>query len=183
MRKAIKKEGKKVIAYEVGKDIEKIEELISLGKVKINEAGKYEVFSKEATSGKGELVVDGDFIKLDTSGDPYPNARDFFLENHNHIEGYEYEQIPKVVSIWQADEEIVSEIKFLMTHKGLKINKNDEHVYYKAPLWGTVLTAAKNAYIVLYSITKENGIITDIDYNFVENSEFHRTYNIIDGNK
>lgn len=182
MRKAIKKEGKKVTAYEVGKDIEEIEKLISLGKVKRNEKGKYEIFSKEAISGKGEVVEDGDFIKLDTSGDPYPNAREFFLKNHNHIEGYEYEQIPQKVSIWQADEEMVPEIEFLLSHKGLVINESDEHLYYAAPLWGTTLCASKDAYIVFYRVTREEGIITDIDYNFVGKMEFYRTYNILDGN-
>lgn len=176
MRKAIKKHRKKIIAYELGKDDEKIFELVEEGKIVKISDNQYEVFSQEAKKQVGEIAEKGDFIKFDSSMNPYPNKRDYFMGNHIFITGNEYEQIPKQVLIWQLNESIQPEIEFLMKNKGLVVNEE----YIEAPLWGTVLTAESNAFLVVYNIEKnENGEIQDIDFNFVENKEFMDSYVVI----
>lgn len=42
----------------------------------------------------------------------------------------------------------MQEIEFLIQHKGLVINEQEEADYFVAPLWGTTETAAKDAVIV-----------------------------------
>lgn len=180
MRRAIKKSGKIVVAYELGKDSREIDKLIASGKIRRISEMQYEVFSQEAINGEGEKADNGDFIKLDIAMNPYPNKRAFFLKNHRHIKGYEYEQIPKPVFIWQADEKMCSEVEFLVANKGLIIDDTCMKNYFSAPLWGTILSAARNAYIVFYEIQRNSdGDILDIDFNFVENKEFEITYHIL----
>lgn len=180
MRKAIKKQGKSVRAYELGTDSRQIQQWIEEGKIKKISEQEYEIFSQEAVNGTGQITYKGDFIKVDTSGMPYPNSREFFLANHKYIRDDEYEQIPKPVSIWQSQEAVVPEIEFLIKNKGFIIDKNNKEKYYTAPLWGTLLSAAEDAYVVFYVIERnEEGAIIDVDYNFVENAEFHRTYHIL----
>lgn len=179
MRRAIKKSGKKVVAYELGVDDREIDKLIQEGKIKKISNTQYEIFSQEAIHGVGQKASVGDYIKLDSSKQPYPNDKEFFLKNHKHIVGNEYEQLPGPVYIWQADEPMCQEVQFLLENKGLIIDTEKEKDYFTAPLWGTTLSAAKNAYIVFYDIKKNNeGKIVDIDFNFVENKEFELTYNI-----
>ena len=180
VRKAIKNQGKSVRAYELGKDSKQIEQWIEEGKIKKISEQEYEIFSREAINGAGQIAYQGDFVKVDTSAMPYPNSRAFFLANHKRINEEEYEQIPKPVFIWHSQEAIVPEIEFLIKNKGLIINKEEKEKYYTAPLWGTVLSAEEDAYIVFYFIERNaEGAIIDVDYNFVKNEEFHSTYCIL----
>ena len=177
MRKAIKLKGKTISAWKLGDHTEMESTLLREGKLKITDNGKYEVFSREATSGTGEIAFAGDYIKLDSMGSPYPNSKQFFESHHRHIDGELYEQIPTPVSVWFLDDEICEEIKFLIKSKGLQINIENPEAYFSAPLWGTILTAAKDAAIVIYSIDRDiDGKIMDVDYNFVAYEEFIKTY-------
>lgn len=181
MRKAIKNKGEIVKAYELGKECAEIQRLMDEGKVRKISENKYEIFSQEAINGKGQIACRGDFIKVDSSDSSYPNDRIFFLTNHKHIQGYEYEQIPKPVYIWQAYEDMCPEVEFLIKNKNLVINEENNEKYYTAPLWGTSLSATRDAYLIFYSIKKDfNGGIMDIDFNFVECKEFEKTYTILD---
>lgn len=180
MRRAIKKTGNKVVAYQLGVDDREINELIKEGKIKKLSDTQYEIFSQEAINGIGEKANVGDYIKIDSTHHPYPNDKEFFIKNHRHITANEYEQISKPVWVWQADEPMCQEVQFLLDNKGLHIAANEEKKYFTAPLWGTTLSAAQNAYIVFYDIQKNSeGKIIDIDFNFVENKEFELTYEIL----
>ena len=78
-------------------------------------------------------------------------------------------------------EPMCEEILFLMKEKGLVIKPDDYDHYFTAPLFGTVESAARNAVIVFYSISRnDSGCISDIDFNFVARDEFGRTYSIIE---
>lgn len=64
----------------------------------------------------------------------------------------------------------------------LLINEEDPDRYFSAQLWGTTLSAAKDAVIVFYSVTRDpDGKILEISFNFVARSEFDKTYDIIPG--
>jgi threonine dehydrogenase-like Zn-dependent dehydrogenase len=68
-------------------------------------------------------------------------------------------------------------LRFLQEHKELVIDPSSTEKRYSAPLWGTVLSAAADALIVFYSITRNSdGTITDADFNFISREEFDRTY-------
>lgn len=176
----IKKSGKKVKAYRLGDRHPVLEELMSRGQIKKTADGRYEVFSLEAVragSGRGEIAQAGDYVKIDGEGFPYPNDCDFFRKNHRRISGDEYEQLPVMLDAWDAEEPMSEEIRFLMERKGLEIHEETPENYFRAPLWGTEESAAKDAVVVFYHIDRdENGEIADAGYNFVCRSEFDRTY-------
>ena len=172
-----KKTGKIVKAYRVSSDSEMIASLIAEGKMKYLGNAAYEVFSREAKGEKGQLCHEGDYIKLDSEGYPYPNTEAFFIKNHVHLTGDEYEQIPRVLSAWDCNEPECEEIRFLKEEKGLVIDEANEEAYYTAPLWGTILHAPKDAILVFYQIDRdEKGKLTDISFNFVVRPEFEKTY-------
>lgn len=182
MMKVIKKQGNIIEAYRLGEESEKMQELLNKGLVVEKQAGIYEVFSQEAVNGKGEIAYVGEFLKIDSKGMPYPNKIEYFLNNHRRLGENKYEQIPKSLEAWTCTEEqeLCEEILYLMEEKGLVIDKENENAYYTAPLWGTLLSAAKNAVIIFYKIERaDDGKILDIDFNFVERNEFEKTYQVI----
>ncbi len=177
MRKAIKKHGSDIKAYQLGTSSSILDELIAEGKIKKLNDETYEIFSQEAQGGKGEIAHKGDYIKIDSQGSPYPNDKDFFENNHKHIRDDVYEQIPKEIEIWESTDPMCPEIEFLINKKGLKIRQDNYERYFGAELWGTWLTAAKDAVIIFYEINRdENGKIIDLDFNFVSRSEFNKNY-------
>ena len=179
LRKAIKLKGKIVSAWKLGDNTETEQKLLCEGKLKITYNGEYEVFSREATCGTGEIAFAGDYIKLDSMGFPYPNSSLFFESHHRHIDGELYEQIPTPVDVWLHDG-MCEEIEFLIKNKGLKFNTEDSKAYFSAPLWETILTAEKDAAIVFYSISRDtDGTIIDADYNFAAYDEFIKTYRFL----
>lgn len=181
MRKARKK-FLVVEAYRLGdpNDEQAINELIAKGAVRLREAGVFEVFSQESRDGKGEIAYVGDYIKLDSSGHPYPNKADFFEKNHRHISGAYYEQRSEPVYAWLAEDGICPEIRFLMEQKHLTLNKRNPEKYFQAPLWGAHLSAAKNAVLIFYRIERdEAGDVMDAEFNFVERNEFEKTYEFL----
>lgn len=182
MYKVIKNKGKLVEAYQLGSDHAVIKELIENGKICDLGDGRYEIHSQEAVNGAvgGEKAAAGDWIKLDSKGRPYPNDREYFEANHRHIEGDTFEQLPKPLAAWDAKLERCPEVEFLVEKKGLIIDETSADRRYTVQLWGTTEAAAEDAMIVFYSISyDESGTVTDCDWNFVERSEFDRTYSII----
>ena len=180
MKKVIKKSGKEVFAYRLDEKNEVLEQLVEEGKIKQNPDGTYQIFSREAVNGTGEIAYPSDYIKIDSGGYPYPNRAEFFEKNHRHKEGNRYEQLPKPLDAWTVEDGMCSEVEFLMEQKGLVLHEELPEKYFEAPLWGTVLSAAKDAVIVFYSVTREeNGTIQDVDFNFVAREEFEKTYNIL----
>lgn len=184
MINVIKKYGKTVQAYRLGEVHPMLERLIAEKKVVPIDGGKnYEVFSQEAVnsgSGHGQIACFGDYIKIDSAGFPYPNTVDFFIKNHRHICGDDYEQIPRQLKAWTVDDPICPEVEFLIREKGLVLNKRNPEKFFYAILWGNPEVANRDAVLVFYSISySEDGTIQDVEYNFVERSEFHRTYDVI----
>lgn len=179
--KVIKKHGKTVKAYRLGCESEVLDKLISEGKLIPCEHGTYEIMSQESVNGGGQIAHEGDYIKIDSSGNPYPNDAAFFGANHRHIEGDEYEQIPKPLLAWTADEPITEEIAFLIAHKGLILDDESFDKYFTAPLWGTLESSPCDSVVIFYSVSRnEVGEITDADFNFVARDEFEKTYRIIE---
>lgn len=175
MRRIKKKEGKIVKAYCLGEDHPIIDRLIREGKLQPAADGCWRVFSQESL--EGELARSGDYIKLDSSGTPYPNTRAFFLENHRHAGGDDYEQIPRWLNAWCLEDGMCPEIRFLKEHRGLVIDEGSEDACFRAPLWGDMLSAAKDAVIVFYEL--EYGSrheVVKADFNFVARDEFDKTY-------
>ena len=177
---AIKKNTKRQ-AWELGAGSDMEKQLIENGKLIAHPDGIYEVFTKEATEGKGQIANAGDFVKVDTDGFPSPCERKWFFANHKHVEGNWYEQVAKPLKIWRKDDPESEEIKFLIDSGALNIHSEDLNKYYSAYLWGTMETAASDAVIVLYSVDKdEQGKIEAISFNFVEADYFKANYKIID---
>ena len=182
MYKVIKNKGKIVNAYQLGSDNAVIKELIKNGKICYLGDGKYEVHSQEAINGgiRGETAATGDWIKLDSTGNPYPNAKEFFEANHRYIDGDTFEQLPKSLMAWDEKLERCPEVEFLLTNKGLVIDKSSSDRRYTAELWGTTEVAAEDAIIVFYSISyDDSGNIIDCDWNFIGRGEFDKTYSVI----
>ena len=182
MAKVIKNKGRQVRAWELGANSEAERDLIGEGKIVRNFFG-YELFSQEAKSEEGEKAQVGDFFKVDSAGFPYPNDREWFLKNHRPINGVPdtYEQLPKPMLAWEAKEPITPEVAFLVEKKGLVLSPETPEKYFGAELWGTWLTAAKDAVLIFYSIMKDDaGNIMDADFNFVARKEFEDTYHYCD---
>ena len=182
MYKVIKSKTQFVKAYQLGSDNPVIKSLMDEGKITVIGNGRYEIYSQEAIKGGvgGEHAQTGDWIKVDNSGNPYPNKKEFFETNHSHVEGDVFKQLPKPVQAWDVNLEICPEIEFLVKKQGLIINEGSFDQRYTATLWGTKEVATKDAVIIFYSISydKSRNII-DCDWNFVERDEFERTYSII----
>ena len=183
MLKIVKKSGKQVNAYRLGEECPELKALIQQGKLRVMPDGSFMAFSQEALlgqSGQGERCFAGDYIKIDSSGAPYPNRAAFFEANHRHISSHLYEQQPTPLDGWTVQEPMCEEITFLLEKKGLAFHPEDEAHYFTAPLWGTMEAAAKDAVIVFYSITRdETGRIIDADFNLICRDEFEKTYTIL----
>lgn len=178
MRRARKKKIE-IQAYRLGEKSEMIDSLIKKGEIRVREDGSFEVFSRETNGDSGEIAQRGDYIKLDSAGRVYPNEAAFFEKNHVHIKGDFYEQRSPDVLIWMYGDPIGEEIRYLIEQKKLTINEENPRQYFQAFLWGTQLSAAKDAVIVFYQITRnEDGEITDVDFNFVARDEFEKTYEL-----
>ncbi len=181
MRKAQKTKKRLVKAYRLGEGSETELALLASGRIRIRDDGKYELFSQEAVNGTGEIASRGDWFKVDGAGFPYPNSRKYFLENHRHVEGDVYEQIPTPLYAWTLEDGMCDEIQYLIDEHGLLIDGSDPRRCFTARLWGSVESAASDAVIVFYEIEyDESGKISDAVFNFVERGEFDRTYEWID---
>ena len=184
MMRVKKKSGKIVQAIQLGKKEILEEQLITEGKLRYEGDG-YEVFSREILNReqKGERAYIGDYVKFDEAGCPYPNTKEFFEKNHHQIGKNLYEQYSIPLWAWKFvdSEEWSEEVRFLVEKKGLLINESDYKEYMKAPLWGTVLVANKDAVIIFYKIERDKkGEILDEEFNFCAWEEFQKTYDVLD---
>ena len=184
MRYAIKANnangGRKIVkAYCLGENTEMERKLLQEGAMRKHGDGHYELFSQEARDGKGQTAQPGDYFKVDVIEGkhyPYPNDREFFLKNHRHLAGDEYEQLGRPRGIWQVGDEMCEEIQYLLDNGKLTIHPEMPERYFQA-VQDTSLSAAKDATIVFYGIEKDaDGKILDINFNFVARPEFERDY-------
>ncbi|MDM8123992.1 hypothetical protein [Mediterraneibacter glycyrrhizinilyticus] len=183
MRKA-KKRPMVVQAYRLGEENDVLAGLTAEGEICLKGDGSFEVFSQETKGDSGEIAYTGDYIKLDSSGNPYPNSAEYFEKNHCHIAGAFYEQRSKTVLVWMYGDSMCPEISYLIEQKHLTFHEDDPDKYFRAPLWGTELSAPKDAVIVIYRISRdESGKITDADFNFVAGTEFDKTYELLPEDK
>ena len=175
----IKRKGKRVKAYELGTNSEMEKQLIQEGTIQRDNDG-YLLFSREVVNGVGEKAKAGDFFKvedIDGRHYAYPNAREWFLAQHRHIEGDEYEQVSKPLHVWLAGDPLDNEISYLLTEKKLQITTENKEQYFHAFLWGAPLSAAIDATIVFYSVNRDaNGKIEDVDFGLVERVAFENSY-------
>lgn len=169
-----------VEAYRLGDNSPVVEGLMAEGEILQRADGSFEVFSREAKENTGERAHSGDYIKLDSEGCPYPNSAEYFENNHRHLAADFFEQQSPAVEVWMCGEPMCPEIRYLMENRHLSFHDDEPERYFQAPLWGTRLSAAKDAVIIFYRIVRdESGQITDVDYNFVAGDEFERTYEIL----
>lgn len=181
MRHAVK--SKIIEAYCLGENSEMEQQLLKEGAMRKQEDGSYELFSCEAVNGSGQIAYAGDYFKVDHvdgKNYPYPNTREYFLKNHRHLSGNEYIQNSSgdtVYAIWQDGDESCEEIRFLLDTGRLTISPDTPDKYYNAFLWGTMLSARKDAVVVFYEVTRDSeGKITDIDFNLVARESFEKNY-------
>lgn len=180
MRYAVKLQGKRVRAWELGAGTAEEADLLRQRKIRRGSEG-YELFSREAVNGQGQKAKPGDYFKIDSEGFPYPNDREWFLANHRPLAGDEYEQMPKPLAIWQVSDGENELIGWLEDRGKLTIRESDPERYFNARLWGADLSAAKDAVVVFYGVERNHaGEIADISFNFVAREEFLRTYVLCD---
>ena len=180
MKYAIKSKRKTVAAYCLGAGSAMETALIQLGRIVELGNGQYELFSQEATNGKGQIASSGDYFKVDlVDGQyyPYPNKRTYFLANHDHLEGDTYIQRIFPLAIWQVGDEITDAVQFLLDSGQLRLDPEHPQRYFNAFLWGADLSAAENATLVFYDITRTaDGTVTGATFNFVACEEFRSSY-------
>ncbi len=168
-------------AWEFGAGSDMEQKMISSDRIHEHPDGIYEVFTKEASEGKGQMAKTGDYFKVDEENYPSPCERKWFQENHQHIEDDWYLQTAKPLKIWRKDDGESEEITFLTGNGLLKIDPEDPDHYFSAMLWGTMETAHSDAVIVFYDVNRdENGKIVSINFNFVDAGYFKSNYRIIE---
>lgn len=135
MRKVIKK-SEPVYAYQLGAGSDAEKEMIAEGKIRLMPDGSFELFSQEAFLRHGETALPGDYFKIDSSGYPYPNQKEWFEENHRHFGADRYLQISKPLDAWESGDDISEEIQFLLDTRRMTLHPDDEAHYFRAFLWG-----------------------------------------------
>lgn len=164
-------------AWEFGAGSDMEQQMIHSGRIIAHPDGTYEVFSKEATEGKGQMANTGDYFKVDSTGYPSPCERDWFIKNHEHLEDDWYQQIAEPLMIWRKEYPETEEIRFLIDNGALHINIDEPGKYFSALLWGTMETAPSDAVIVFYAVNRdEEEKITSIRFNFVDAEYFKANY-------
>lgn len=164
-------------ACRLGEQSPLLEQLLQERKIVPTVPGEYLVLSLETDGMCGQVAHDGDFIKVDTDGNAYPNDAEYFLRKHTWVGEDTYMQKTEHLAAWDTGETMCDEISFLIEKKGLIIDPQSRDKYFSAPLWGTMLYAAEDAVIIFYSISRDkNGTITDAEFNFIDRSIFDKTY-------
>ena len=170
----------RIQAWELGAGSNMEEEMLRKKKIIKHPDGTFELFSLEATEGKGQIARPGDFFKVDNRGFPCPNERAFFLQNHQHLEDDWYLQTAHPLKIWRLDDPECEEIHFLQDNGFLRICPENPQRCFSAFIWGTIETAPADAIIIFYDVVRNpEGIITSIDFNFVNSSYFDTHYQVL----
>lgn len=181
MRTVIKNKQPIVKAWQLGRNSAMEQKLLREGKLRCAAPGQYEVFSQEALGKTGELAAAGDYFKVDNAGFPYPNERTYFEASHTHLGGDDYRQIPRPLQAWLLGDPMNEVIEFLQQHKGLCIAPDRPEACFRAPLWGSILTAAADAVLVIYRTDRDpQGRLVDAEFNFVAREEFDKTYSFVE---
>lgn len=141
--------------------------------------GFWEVRTREALY-QGEIVPTGDYIKIDTTGMPYPNEKTWFEKNHEHVKENWFRQKNEPMKAWRKGEPWCDEMDFVLEKGLLRCNPSDPAHTYRGELWGTPQTAAADAVIVFDCIERDiHGNLITVKYHFVAGDEFAVTYDIL----
>lgn len=182
MKYAVKNKRKTVTANCLGEGSEMEQLLLRLGRIRLLPDGAYALMSQEAKNGIGQRAGAGDYFKVDEVDGvyyPYPNSREYFLNNHTHVQGDTYEQKAVPLAVWQWGDGSCDAIEYLLREKKLTLNHEDPERFFNAFLWGADLSAARDATVVFYDIFRDaSGAVTDVSFNFVVKEEFERSYTI-----
>ncbi|MCD8116524.1 MAG: hypothetical protein LUE21_05325 [Oscillospiraceae bacterium] len=178
--RAVKKTGRPVTAFRLGDGSEPERQLIGRGLLKQGPEDSWLVFSRETDGRCGERARAGDYIKLDSSGSPYPVRRDWFERNHfQGADGALYQR-PVPLLFWKAGLPIREELRFLLDTGRLSLHPGDRTQYFQARLWDTDLSAASDAALLFYNLERSPcGDLTDARFNFVAGDEFDTAYTLI----
>ena len=170
----------RVRAWELGAGSAMEQEMIRCGKIAVLPGGAYELFSQEAPQGKGQVAKAGDFFKVDDKGFPYPNEREYFLKNHEHLEGDWYLQAARPLKIWRREDPECPELRFLLDRGILAFHPEDPKRFFTAHMWDTEETAPGDAVIVFYHVEKDpEGNVTGVNFNFVVKDYFEKYYRVV----
>lgn len=152
------------------------QDLRTAGMLKLLPDGRWEVLTREAVT-KGEIAEDGDYIKLDADGMPYPVKADYFTANHVQQADGLYLQKGRPLRMWCRDEEHCAELQFLLAHDLLEYNPARPEAAYRAFLFGTWQTAAADAVIVFDAVRYNlDGELDAVEFHFVARDVFEKTY-------
>ena len=169
-----------VRAWELGAGSETEKEMLRCGKIIAHPDGMYELFTEESAEGKGQMAKAGDYFKVEDRGFPCPNEREFFLSNHQHLEGEWYHQTARPLKIWRLGDPPCEELRFLLDRGILSVCPENPDRCFSAFLWGTTETAPADAVIIFYYAEKDpEGTISRIDFNFVSAGYFSTHYRIL----
>lgn len=170
----------RVRAWELGAGSDMEKEMIRRGKIIAHADGTFEVFTQESTQGRGQIARAGDFFKVDERDLPCPNEREFFLQNHQHLEDDWYIQDAHPLKIWRLGDPEGEELRFLLDNGRLSIHPENREHCFSAHLWGTTETAAADAVLVFYRVQRNpEGTVIAVDFNFVDAGYFSSHYRII----
>lgn len=172
----VQKTACQVRAWCLGEDSPMERQLTAQGKIR-REGDHYRVMSQE-NSTEGQIVPAGDYIKVDSTGAPYPNSREFFLQNHTHIEGDLYSQSQPVLKAWCRREEMCPEVEYLLGSGRLRIDPEHPDRYFSAFLWGAELHAAGDA-VIIFDHRETPEELSSMGFRFITREEFGLTYKIV----
>ena len=170
---AIKNKKKLVHAYRLGYGSAMEQQLLQEGAIRRLPDGSYELFSKEAVQSRGEHALRGDY--------PYPNTREFFESNHTLVDAAQdlYEQQPKPLQVWQKEDEMCSEIAFLLHAERLQLCPADPEHYFQAELFGAPLSTSDKGAVVFYHVLRSpEGTVIDVEFNLVSEQAFAASYTL-----
>ena len=174
------KTNNRIQAWELGSGSAMEQEMIRRGKIVPRPDGAWEIFSQEATEGSGQVAQTGDFFKVDEKGFPYPNARDYFLENHEPLGNDWYLQKTRPLKIWRKEDPDCEELRFLLDRGILSLHPETPKRYFSAFLWGTKETAPSDAVLVFFHVERDaEGGIAGIEFNFVVRDYFDLYYRVL----
>lgn len=175
----VQKKARQVRAWCLGEDTEMERLLIAQGRISREGDGSYRVRSQENGT-EGQVVPAGDYFKVDSTGAPYPNSREFFLANHTHIAGDLFLQTSPVLKAWCREAPMCPEVELLLGSGRLRIDEKDPCHYFRAFLWGAWLHAAADGVIIFDRTEQLDGKLLDVEFHFITREEFLLTYQIVE---
>lgn len=166
-------------AFQLGENCDLAQQLISTGHLIPLPDGFWRVKTRESLE-EGELAATGDYVKIDRSGMPYPNGKNWFEANHTRLEENLYHQNAEPKTAWESTLPMIPEIQFLLDRNLLIWNPRESKGAFSAFLWGALQTADADAVIILDRVEADNeGNLQIVEFHFVARDEFRSTYDII----